>query len=369
MKNNIPFIAALVFLLLLAGCGKEEAASTSEDAAAAGIKKTYDSGNGTFTLTTDKAQLSIAQTLTLTMEVVTGKEYNVKMPSFGESLSQWSIIDFHNPGQKLIDNERIKVTQVYELEPFLSGEYTIPPLRVRYWKEGDDPQNPHIIESETLTVTVTSLLEEEGASLVLKGMTPPVTPPPPDVTWIIVLAVCVLAGGGGMGFVVYRMVKKRMGMAKPVPTVPAHTIAYRQLEALIGMDLIEKGAYKLFYFGISSVVRHYIENRFSIAASGETTEEFLHDLASTERLDGETKSLITSHITREFLSRLDMVKYAAYVPETGEIQKTFDVVKEFIVSTEDPAALVPERPELYSIPVLLEEGARETTASEEEKVK
>jgi len=79
-------------------------------------------------------------------------------------------------------------------------------------------------------------------------------------------------------------------------------------------------------------LRHYIEDRFGLLAPERTTDEFLIEMAHTNKLDDTHKELV-----REFLERCDMVKYAKYGPSVLEIKETYDAAKHFIEETKECA--------------------------------
>jgi hypothetical protein len=109
---------------------------------------------------------------------------------------------------------------------------------------------------------------------------------------------------------------------------PAHEIAYAHLQALVKEELVEAGRIKEFYERISSILRHYIEHRFDLRAPERTTEEFLAELQYTDVLAVSYKKSL-----EEFLTHCDLVKFAKHSPTTEQIQRTFDLVKEFIEKT------------------------------------
>ena len=109
---------------------------------------------------------------------------------------------------------------------------------------------------------------------------------------------------------------------------PAHEIAYERLRALVKDDLVNAGKLKEFYERISDILRHYIEHRFELRAPERTTEEFLIELQWTDVLSGSDKESIG-----EFLKHCDLVKFAKYNPTSEQIQRTFDLVKDFIEKT------------------------------------
>jgi hypothetical protein len=109
---------------------------------------------------------------------------------------------------------------------------------------------------------------------------------------------------------------------------PAHELAYERLRALVKEDLVSAGRIKEFYERISDILRHYIEHRFSLRAPERTTEEFLVELANTDVRSASDKERLG-----EFLQHCDLVKFARHEPTTEQIQKTFDLVKDFIEKT------------------------------------
>ena len=91
---------------------------------------------------------------------------------------------------------------------------------------------------------------------------------------------------------------------------------------------MKAGRIKEFYEQISDILRHYIEHRFNLRAPERTTEEFLAELTSADVLSKQDQERLG-----EFLQHCDLVKFAKYNPTTEQIQKTFDLVKDFIETT------------------------------------
>jgi hypothetical protein len=352
MKSRGVVSVIGMILLIMFACGKK---IKSEDtkAAAFEIEKEYTSGPCTMTIKIDKKQISIAESITMNIEVIAGKEYNVELPAFGENLNQFKIIDFKQPGKKLLDDKRTGSVQVYKLEPYLSGEYTIPVMRIRFYTDEESSENAHILESEEIPITVTSLLPEDMKELKVMDIAGPVSPPPPDITWVIILAVSILIAGAGAAVLIVRL-RSRKKELFTIATISAHKLAYRQLELLVKEDFISRSEFKLFYINISTILRHYIENRFALHAPEQTTEEFLSDLQKSPLLPEALKSILKS-----FLHHCDLVKFAKHVPETEDIQKTFDTCRDFILKTEDESARIPEPKSIR-----LENVASQTTERE-----
>lgn len=323
-----------VLLLVVFSCGPAE--KKWDEAAVFEIEKKYERGPLTLLLKIDKKEITIADRITFVLDATIGKEYHIQFPEFGENLEQFSIVDFRNPAPKLVDDLHIRKTVTYELEPFLSGEYTIPAMTVKFWTDEEDPDDPHILQTEAETITVTSILTEEG-KLEVKDVTGPVSPPPPDLGWLFTLIGGIILGGAGIaGGLVWFFHSRKAD--NPIITIPAHEAAFRELKSLVAMGLVEKGAYREFYFRISNILRHYLENRFHLHAPEQTTEEFLHDIKQRELLSAEQKKRLSA-----FLTHCDLVKFATHLPTNEEVQSTFDCCKDFITTTRDDNARIEER--------------------------
>jgi len=59
--------------------------------------------------------------------------------SFGEKLEQFGIRDYRNFSPQLTNDGRIVSRKLYRLEPFLSGDYKIPAMTIKFYKESVPP--------------------------------------------------------------------------------------------------------------------------------------------------------------------------------------------------------------------------------------
>jgi hypothetical protein len=281
----------------------------------------------------DNPTPSIADRITLEMEVIADEDHEVELPGFGEQLEQFGIVDFTSTQPELMDGGKIRQSRRYVLEPFLSGEYIIPAMTIHFHKADGSEDKVHELLTEELKVQVSSLLPEEAENLEIHEIAPPVDLPKPRPDWLWPL-------GGGLAAVVLAAIlmlvfKRRKSVEAAIPRLPAHEIAFSELERLVADDLPGQGKIKEFYQRISDILRHYIENRFGLHAPERTTEEFLVEL-------GSGKSLEQSHqpLLQDFLQHCDLVKFAEHQPSTDDIQKTFDSCKNFILATQESASPV-----------------------------
>ncbi len=334
-------------LLILTGCeksadGKKE--TTFE------IDKDYQRGPLAVHVRVDKAKVTIADTFLLELKAAIEPNYKVQMPKVDKVLENFGIVDWENLGNKLDENNNVVSRYRYKLEPFLSGTFHIPAFTFEFYDiNSPDPatapkgtsDKKHEITTEPIDIEVTSLLGEQRAELKIASIEGVVEMPAKPSCWWV----WVLCAAGIIAAVVFwvhlrrRRVKELIRIFKP-----AHEIAYERLRALVRQDLIKAGKIKEFYERISDILRHYIEHRFNLRAPERTTEEFLAELPSlrlgstslTTSRSGQAGGVLSQPDQEqlgEFLRHCDLVKFAKYNPTAEQIQKTFDLVKDFIETT------------------------------------
>ena len=97
--------------------------------------------------------------------------------------------------------------------------------------------------------------------------------------------------------------------------------------------LVEKGVVREHYFRLSDIIRRYIENRFSIPAVEQTTQELLPGIMRLAGMNDAAKSGM-----QEFLQHSDMVKFAKYLPGQEEIESSEQKVVRIIQETKKEEA-------------------------------
>jgi hypothetical protein len=289
------------------------------------VDNVYEHGPVTVHVRLDKTSLSLAQTLLLQLEATVRPAYELQMPRVDEVLRDFGLVSWDNLGRRLDEQNNVVTTYQYRLEPFLSGQYEIPAFTFVF-HDTNEPDAEHELSSEPIGVEVTSLLGEDRAKLVIDDIEDVIDMPEKRISvwWVWALGgIVLLAAVAGLVFLLRRPAIRETGVY-----VPAHEIAYTNLRALIARRLVEQGRIKEFYERISGILRHYIEDRFDLRAPERTTEEFLAELGRTDVLAGPDKAVL-----EEFLTHCDLVKFAKHAPTTEQIQRTFDLVKDFIERT------------------------------------
>ena len=132
----------------------------------------------------------------------------------------------------------------------------------------------------------------------------------------------------------YWFLSKRKKAPKPIPKKLAHEIAYEQLRQLQAKGLIQQARIKEYFSEISDIVRHYLENRFSVRAPEMTTEEFLFYVRDYGKLIAGHKTLL-----KEFLSACDLVKFAKHLPQVKEIDAIFAAAQKLVDETKEKVSI------------------------------
>ncbi len=318
--------AVVLCAVVLSSCGKQATKSGTETAFE--IDKKYERGPVAFVVKASRKKITIADRITLVLEVFADQKYQVELPTFGDKLEQFGIVDYETITPKLLEDGRIGYRRSYELEPFLSGDYQIPPMMVRFWEKPRQSEKVYEIQSEQIVIKVSSLLPEKYDQLKIRDLAGPVELPTAARDWLYIPAgAALLLAAAALGLVVW-LSQRHKDTIRTVAIRPDQ-IARSQLEKLLAEKLVEQGKLKLFYIHLSDILRHYIENRFALHAPERTTEEFLEEIHDNHVLDDKYKVLLG-----EFLKHCDMVKFAEYKPTNPQIQKTFDICKNFVFETQ-----------------------------------
>jgi hypothetical protein len=134
-------------------------------------------------------------------------------------------------------------------------------------------------------------------------------------------------------FALWRWWQRRRSQVPVEPPVPAHIRAKQKLEEALA--LISQP--KQFCILVSDTIRFYLEERFDFRAPERTTEEFLHELKTTDLLIPEQKAKLG-----EFLESCDLVKFAKYEPVENELRELHGSALRLVEETEP-------RPELPAL--------------------
>jgi hypothetical protein len=286
------------------------------------------------TATLDSNSISIGQQIKLKLSVEytvnNGKQIKLKWPKNADTIRkeieivQQSKVDTIIPDSS--DMFRFIQTKTLFITSFNSGYWAIPPFK--FIVNNDTAgifTEPLLLQVNTIPVDTTLAIKDIKA------------PYDEEYTWLDWLkdnpfiVYGTLAGIILLILIIY-FIRKHY-KAKPVvvevaaPKIPAHVIALEKLEKLQNEKLWQEGKLKLYHITLSEIVRQYIEDRFSIQALEQTTDEILFGFRNTA-IDEESKTKL-----KQLLILSDLVKFAKEQPLPNENEQSLTNAFDFVNGT------------------------------------
>jgi hypothetical protein len=263
----------------------------------------------------DRATITIGDRILYTVIVTSDPEVKLEPLALGSNLGAFEVKDY-----KIHDQEKTKQGKnvnksEYLITTFTTGEYVIPPITVNYTDPGGEQKE---IKSEPLFILVKSVGATEADKEDIRGLKPPIDIRGSYLSYLLILPILALLAGGGLLY--YR--RRARGLALPeIPEElrkPAWEVALLELDSLRESDLLKKKEIKRYFTILSDVIRKYIQRRFEFPALDRTTEEIRGEMKRV-KLDQSIRELVTGLL---FFS--DLVKFAKYVPSTGEVDESLN---------------------------------------------
>jgi hypothetical protein len=233
------------------------------------------------------------------------------------------------PPTRTADGDREAWQLTLHLNPRKDGKVELRPAPLEY-TEGPDTV-PHKVEWRPIPLVITSELASLDPKQELRDITPPEEPPPPPPSWLrwlpwagVAAALAGLVAGGW---------QLRRRLATPAPLLAAHEWAAQELDRIEAQHLPEAGELERYHTLLSDVVRAYLERRFSLPASQQTTPEFLEAMRRAPQLTPAQQGLL-----RDFLGRCDMAKFARAAPPPEQCRAVAAMARGFVQETAPLAA-------------------------------
>jgi hypothetical protein len=306
--------------LTLAGCG---------DRARFQVVRVYPRGQTVVRLKVDRTSINVAQTVLVVLEADVPPGTTPRLPD--SPIGGFGGFTLQEGGDTPPSPRPPGATRFarwFRLEPFLSGEYAIEPFVVEMVDEHGDKA---AVRTERVEIQVDSLLPADYARMDIRdidGILRARWRAPPALLGALSLLVLATAAAA-----IWLHRRRRAAHAASAPALPAHLVAYGEIQSLLAEGLVQRGEVKVFYQRVTGILRRYVEHRFGLRAPERTTEEFLGELETTDLLSEEMKVSL-----RSFLRHADLVKFAELEPLGDEIERTLSHCREFVRATEPTGA-------------------------------
>ena len=127
---------------------------------------------------------------------------------------------------------------------------------------------------------------------------------------------------------IVRLIRRRLSAGSAdVRKDPAHIVALRKLDEYRGSQMWAPEKQKLFYSGVTDVLREYISERYGISAMEMTTAEIFADMKNVDA----PQELLSE--VRDLFDRADFVKFAKYVASDEDNASALPVAVRFVTGT------------------------------------
>lgn len=278
----------------------------------------------------DRNEILIGDDILLSVTVVRKPSVEILARGREFDLGQFEIKDIRPGLEKTLPNGDLQKTDVYKLSTYFTGEFEIPPLDIRFRTEDG---REDVFRTAPIAISVRGLTPEEAEDLDIRDIKPPVLLEGQS-RWPLAAAAALGALTLiGLGWWLWRR-RRAMPEGPPQPPpLPAHEIAFRELEALRAeKELFDPERAKEFSIRVSQIIRRFIYNRWGVTAMDETTFELMGEIKRLRLGDGAEARF------RELFGACDLMKFAKHQPDASTFGEIIGKAWAAIDAAKAPAA-------------------------------
>ena len=278
--------------------------------------------------TVEPDSIGIGDRFLYTIEVERDLMQEVYFPDFKQSVEHYEMIENRPVDTLSREGRKLKLRKSYLMAAFQEGIHNVLP-EVMYLDK-------NIIDTlrgdDTLRLMVTTF-EIDSTSHTIFDIKPQRTLKfkfgeiSGYVTWTII-AIIILV----LLFLIAKRILAHYGKSfsdifKPAPPLPPHEIALRDLKKLHSERLWQEGNHKLYYSGLTDILRAYIAGQFGVGALEMTSDEIIEAMRGVE-IPQKQKMDLT-----ELLRDADLVKFAKAMPEAEANEAAYTMALNFVEQT------------------------------------
>ena len=278
--------------------------------------------------TVEPDSIGIGDRFLYTIEVERDLMQEVYFPDFKQSVEHYEMIEDRPVDTLSREGRRLKLRKSYLMAAFQEGIHNVLP-EVMYLDK-------NIIDTlrgdDTLRLMVTTF-EIDSTSHTIFDIKPQRTLKfkfgeiSGYVTWTIIAIIIVV-----LLFLIAKRILAHYGKSfsdifKPAPPLPPHEIALRDLKKLHSERLWQEGNHKLYYSGLTDILRAYIAGQFGVGALEMTSDEIIEAMRGVE-IPQKQKMDLT-----ELLRDADLVKFAKAMPEAEANEAAYTMALNFVEQT------------------------------------
>lgn len=251
------------------------------------------------------------------LQVTIHNPQSLQIDSIG--FSRWSPVEWISDA-KQINGSNQSLQQWLTFSIFDTGYFRLEPLPLYFQNEG----NRDTVYANGLAIEVLAVpIDSTGLSPIKEIIREPIRFGDllPYLGAIAAIMLLVFA------YLYFQRNKKRVETEGVVIPIPPHEKALSALAALEREKQWQKGEIKLYQSQLTEVIRHYLEERYHIAAMESTSSEIIHEIIKLSVDTNLQKDL------KEILNIADMVKFAKATPRVNVHQQFLEKARNFILLT------------------------------------
>ncbi|OGS13426.1 MAG: hypothetical protein A2234_10050 [Elusimicrobia bacterium RIFOXYA2_FULL_58_8] len=282
-----------------------------------------------FKLIAPSGKLKLTDVFTVQAEASLPPGYAISPDTASVDTENFELLSFTKTGSGEKDGRRNEVFEI-KAQAFALGASTFPAITWNLYPAGQSgpgaAENPAQAKSPAFQLEVLPLFEskpDEG----IRDIYPPLRFIPWH--WLLLAAAAVAAAA----WLLYRKFRRRNQAAAAAAWKDSRKPYQRardRLDKLAAGALAGSGKLKEFYIGLTSILRFYLAEEFSIDAALMTTADLARELKRTGT------DIKTNLRAREFLQKADLVKFAKLQPKdaAADTETLKDLLMDFTHAAE-----------------------------------
>ncbi|PCI25302.1 MAG: hypothetical protein COB67_10700 [SAR324 cluster bacterium] len=328
------FYLALVGSLFFFGCDSSQQASESLKDPSYQVEKVATLGGAPIQVKVRLSQAKIPLTDYLRLQIFVEAEAGIVLTAPYLSEDVYSpLLLVEKPKSNdgwLKDQATLFYQWDYKLEPLNSGEFQIKPFQVHFRLEKEKPTAEAPWPVYTITTEAIKYQVDPVSLTTIEEIRPLRGPILPLFNyWPFLLTLLALVSLGLLFFLLLRYQNRSQAHVTRVEeSRNYHLEALQALDKLEKEDLISQDQFELLHIRLSTILRQYVEQYFSIPAQEQTTEEFIQDISHLTLFSPAQK-----HQLQQFLKLVDLVKFASFAPGSQNSIEAMSSIRSFIQTT------------------------------------
>lgn len=271
----------------------------------------------------DTNQIRIGEQIKLEFNAPILPNQELYFPTLPDTFNHFEVVK-RNKLDTIPNSSPITLRQTLFLTSFDSGYYVIPPIP--FLRRNIKTNQTDTILTQAILIGVKTIAVDTTKAI--KDIKPVMTAPYPWREYLpyILGAIIII---GGIIYLALRLARRRKRPETIIskPKIPAHILALENLKRIESEKIWQNGFMKKYHSEVSDTLRTYIEERFSIPAMEQPSDETLRKFGSS-MLNPQQKERL-----KFVLHTADLVKFAKSEPVSYENEQSMQYALEFVRST------------------------------------